>query len=152
MQKFDLKEYLEKNKKLEYRINKKEYITGQTWCMLKKQHVCLYFMLLFFSGILLELYSWIEKGRLTNSYLISVFAVAMFLIIALRTKRTAGILYEKEPHSFSLVYEKKGFLLTNTETKESVFYGWNMIKREKQLKKLKIIYVARDVYFFVPYQ
>lgn len=150
MQKFNLKEYLKQNQKLNYVISKEEYVSGQTWCILKRQHVCLYFFVLFFAGILLELYGWAVEGRLTNGCFLSVFAVVILLITIWRAHKTAGTLYETEPHAFCLTYEKKGFLLTNTETKESVFYGWNMIWREKRIKKVGIVFLTRDIYFFLP--
>lgn len=150
MQKFNLKEYLKQNQKLNYVISKEEYVSGQTWCILKRQHVCLYFFVLFFAGILLELYGWAVEGRLTNGCFLSVFAVVILLITIWRAHKTAGILYETEPHAFCLTYEKKGFLLTNTETKESAFYGWNMIWREKRIKKVGIVFLTRDIYFFLP--
>ena len=49
MREFNFKAYLEKKQKLDYVISKEEYVTGQTWCILKKQHVCLYFFALFFA-------------------------------------------------------------------------------------------------------
>lgn len=150
MQKVDFKEYLKNNNKLDYIITEEEYITGQTWCMIKRQHVCLYFFLLFFSGIVLQLHDQIVNDRFSNSYIISLFAVVMLSVIILRIRKTARNLYKTEPHAFQIIYEKKGFTLTNMVTKESVFYGWDMIKREKDVKKLKIIYVAKYVYFFVP--
>lgn len=48
MREFNFKAYLEKKQKLDYVISKEEYVNGQTWCILKKQHVCLYFFCLVF--------------------------------------------------------------------------------------------------------
>lgn len=150
MRKFNFKAYLEKKQKLDYVISKEEYVTGQTWCILKKQHVCLYFFALFFAGILLELYHLAGKNRVSNAFLLSVFAVAMFLLILWKIRRTAGIIYETEPHAFCVIYEKKGFLMTNTDTAESVFYGWNMVQGQKRIGKIGIVFLSQNVYFFLP--
>ena len=150
MREFNFKAYLEKKQKLDYVISKEEYVTGQTWCILKKQHVCLYFFALFFAGILLELYDLAVKNSVTNVFLLSVFAVGMFILVVWKTRKTAGILYETEPRAFCITYEKKGFLLTNTDTAESVFYSWNMVLRQKRAGKVGIVFLSKNVYFFLP--
>lgn len=111
--------------------------------------VCIFFAL-FFAGILLELYDFAVKNSVTNVFLLSVFAVGIFLIVVWKTRKTAGILYETEPHAFCITYEKKGFLLTNKDTAESVFYGWNMVLRQKRAGKVGIVFLSQNVYFFLP--
>lgn len=150
MSRFDLEKYLKEKNKVNYILTKKDYVTGQTWCILRKQHVCLYFSILFLIGICLELYSLIVNKEVNNSYLISLFSIIFYVLTLQRTRKTAGILYETEPHEFTISYEKKGFTLTDIQTHQSMFYAWEMIKKVKKYKNIGIVYIVGNVYFFLP--
>lgn len=137
-------------KKCNFMLSQGEYVKGQTWCFMKKRHVCFYVTILFCIGVIYEAKSILINKEVSPALMMSVLALVIYALTKFRVNQRFIAEYRNEHKNWEVIFENQRLLIKNDIMQEGIFFEYKMINKIYRKYGLYIIYLNKYQTFFIP--